>query len=531
MVARLRAWWRGWLLKMRFQTQLTLLSGMGLLVLALTITLVSSEFLNRRLERLALDLLSELTGRLADQSRLIFLGSPNLAVTYVAETALFPGVSTVAVLKPSAETWVASASTGCGLPPFSSHAGLSHPRLLKEDRHCWFFVAPVRLASDANPLTAPRESQLLGYLAVAWHKEPLLQVQSGLLILNGTVALILAVGISIGFQTVLRRLTAPLDRLARVIQRLRAGETGARTPVAGPAETREIGRTFNALLDDIERHRAELEHRRQQLERQQKELESLVAMRTQDLRAARDAALTAVRYKSEFMAAITHEMRMPLQSIIGYAREGQKALVFLEEDADAVVLDHLAHSLTIVRQASDDLLTRINQVLDLAALEAGKQDLKLDSVDLPVLLAEVVALLQPLSERNGNRVEVVFEGSRRATLDEDKTRQIVRNLLDNACKFTQAGLVLLEVTCSHDELVIEVADCGMGIPHNLFDLIFEPFRQADMSDSRRYGGTGLGLAITRSLCKLMGGTIAVNSTPGVGSLFRAVIPLPVLQTG
>ncbi len=530
MVTRLREWWRGWSTQTRFRTQLTLLSGMGLLVLAMTIALVSGEFLNRRLERLALDLLGALTGRLADQSRLIFLGSPNLAVTYVAETARFPGVSTVAVLKPSAETWVASANTGCRLPPLSNPTGLSHPRLVEEDRRCWYFVAPVHLPTEVSPLTAPRASQLLGYLAMAWHKEPLLQVQSGLLILNGTVALILAIGIGVGFQSVLRRLTAPLDRLARVIQRLRAGEIGARTPVAGPAETREIGHAFNALLDDIERHRAELERRRQQLERQRRELESLVEMRTQDLRAARDAALTAARYKSEFMAAITHEMRMPLQSIIGYTREGQKALVFLEEEADPVVISHFANCLGMVRQASDDLLSRINQVLDLAALEAGKQDLQLEIVDLPVLLEEVVALLKPLIERNGNRVEILFEGLHRTTLDEDKTRQIIRNLLDNACKFTRAGLVLVEVTCTRDELVIEVADCGTGIPHPLQDLIFEPFRQADMSDSRRYGGTGLGLAITRSLCRLMGGTIAVDSTPGVGSLFRAVIPLPVLQT-
>ncbi|HUM91621.1 MAG TPA: HAMP domain-containing sensor histidine kinase, partial [Candidatus Competibacter sp.] len=341
-------------------------------------------------------------------------------------------------------------------------------------------MAPVHLPTEVSPLTAPRASQLLGYLAMAWHKEPLLQVQSGLLILNGTVALILAIGIGVGFQSVLRRLTAPLDRLARVIQRLRAGEIGARTPVAGPAETREIGHAFNALLDDIERHRAELERRRQQLERQRRELESLVEMRTQDLRAARDAALTAARYKSEFMAAITHEMRMPLQSIIGYTREGQKALVFLEEEADPVVISHFANCLGMVRQASDDLLSRINQVLDLAALEAGKQDLQLEIVDLPVLLEEVVALLKPLIERNGNRVEILFEGLHRTTLDEDKTRQIIRNLLDNACKFTRAGLVLVEVTCTRDELVIEVADCGTGIPHPLQDLIFEPFRQADM---------------------------------------------------
>lgn len=530
-MTRPRERWRGWPARTRFHTWLAAMSGAGLLALASTVALVSGEFLNRRLDRLALDLLGELTGQLADRSRLVFLGSPELAGAHVAEIAAFPGVSNAAILKPSAETWVASSRAGCGLPPLAGSAGQSRPERVEEDRLCWYFVAPVRLETDASPLTAPRESRLLGYLAVAWRKEPLRQVQSGLLALNGAVALILALGIGVGIQYVLRRLTEPLDRLARVIQRLRAGETGARTPVAGPAETREIGRAFNALLDDIERHRAALERHRAQLERQRRELESLVEMRTQDLRAARDAALTAARYKSEFMAAITHEMRTPLQSVIGYAREGQKALVFLEEDADPVVLDHLARSLDIVRGAAGDLLARIDQVLDLAALEAGKRDLRLETVDLPALLDEVVALLKPLIERNGNRVEARFEGLRQVILDRDKTRQIVRNLLDNACKFTREGLVLLEVTCTRDELVIEVADCGIGIPADQLDLVFEPFRQADMSDSRRHGGTGLGLAITRSLCHLMGGTIVADSAPGVGTLFRAVIPLPVLQAG
>lgn len=301
MVTRLRERWRGWPTKTRFRTQLTLLSGVGLLVLATTIALVSGEFLNRRLERLALDLLAELTGQLADRSRLVFLGSPGLGSVHVAEIAAFPGVSNAALLKPDAETWAASANAGCGLSPPAGPIVPSRPERVGEDRLCWYFVAPVRLETDVSPLTAPRESRLLGYLAVAWRKEPLRQIQSGLLVLNGAVALVLALGIGVGFQYVLRRLTEPLDRLAEVIRRLRAGETGARTPVAGPAETREIGRAFNALLDDIERHRAALERHREQLERQRRELEALVEMRTQDLRAARDAALTAARYKSGFI--------------------------------------------------------------------------------------------------------------------------------------------------------------------------------------------------------------------------------------
>lgn len=112
-------------------------------------------------------------------------------------------------------------------------------------------------------------------------------------------------------------------------------------------------------------------------------------------------------------------------------------------------------------------------------------------------------------------------------LDGDKMRQIIRNLLDNACKFTREGAVLLAVRSAADRLTIEVTDSGIGIPADQLDLIFEPFRQVDMSDTRRYGGTGLGLAITRNVCHLLGGTITVTSTLGRGSCFRVVIPLPV----
>jgi signal transduction histidine kinase len=100
-------------------------------------------------------------------------------------------------------------------------------------------------------------------------------------------------------------------------------------------------------------------------------------------------------------------------------------------------------------------------------------------------------------------------------------------LLDNACKFTHDGAVRLRVCAGNGVLSIEVVDSGIGIPQDQLKLIFEPFRQVDMSDTRRYGGTGLGLAITKNVCQLLGGAIAVDSTPGVGSRFRVEIPLPI----
>lgn len=509
-----------WLAIGSFRRQLALVFSVGLLSLALAISLVSSEWLSDRLEKLALTLLGELTGQLAKASRVIFLGSPDVAGARLTEMATFPGVQQAVLLKPTTETWVVSDRAGHRWPALSGSEWQVRSTLTHENQRTWYFAAPVRLEADVTPLATFNESQLLGYIRVAWRKEPLIVLQRGLFILNGGIALSLAIGISVGLLYFLRRLTDPLNQLVSVMRRLRQGEAGARAIITGPTETREMGQMFNALLD-------ELEQQRTALERHQKELESIVTLRTQDLRAARDAALTATRYKSEFMAAMTHEMRMPLQSIIGYTQMGQKELFFLEDEADPIILGNAAKYLRIVLSASDELLSRINQVLELAALEAGKREMKLNVVDLPLALDQVVSIIKPLAEGQHNRLDVIYQGPAHVEIDEDKLQQIVRNLLDNACKFTKSGMISLKVCHANDVLTIVVTDSGIGIPANQLDLIFQPFRQADMSDTRRYGGIGLGLAITQNVCQLLGGTITVESTPGVGSRFQVEIPLPI----
>jgi len=497
----------------RFQRQLNALSSLGLLGLALAITLTSSLFLMARLESLALVLLGEVTVQLANESRLVFFESAASALERANQMAAFPGVGQAALFKPDARLWAASsaASRWPALP--LDPAAETRVALMFENRDYWYIAAPVRTgAVDLSPMASRAEAQLLGHVALAWRKGPLSDLRAWLFALNGGIALMLAAAIIVAFQRLSRRLTLPLVELAGVMRRLQTGDGSARAAIAGPEETREIGRAFNALLERLEQHRAVLE--------------SEVSMRTHDLIAARDLALTADRYKTAFLATMSHEMRTPLQSIIGYTRESENQLKFMEEDADPVILDTLAGNFGIVLKSAKELMLQINQVLEITALEAGKRDVSPKWIDLSDLVAEVVSALRLNAEQSGNRMEVTCTGSERVEIDDDKLRQILRNLLDNACKFTQDGKVSLAVRADAGGVTVDVTDTGIGIPADKLDLIFEPFRQVDMSDARRYGGTGLGLAITKSLCQLLGGTITVASTPGAGSCFHVEIPPP-----
>lgn len=499
-----------------FRRQLLLVAAAGLLGLALAISLVSSGLLNWRLESFALAHLAQLTDQFGAESAFAFLtGDRALALERATRIAAFPGVRAAALLKPDAETWAASAAAG--QEKIATHSGAWQDRLALagEDRDCWYFTAPVRTsATTLSPLEVQAyPSKLLGFVQVAWRKAPLSEIRFWLLALNGLVALTLALGVIGLFQVFLRRLTDPLGDLVGVMCRMQAGEEGARASVAGPAEIREIGQVFNSLMARLEQHRAALE--------------SAVLVRTLELREARDAALTAARYKSEFMAAMTHEMRTPLQAIIGYTQAGLHEQQFLEDSADPEILGTMTDYARIVLGAAAELLLRVDQVLELAALEAGKREVRLESVDLPALLARVMDLLKPQAERNRNVVRLRHDGQRRLQIDSDLFGQVVRNLLDNAIKFTHDGEIALVVHCAADALTLDVVDSGIGIPENQLRAIFEPFRQVDMSDTRRYGGTGLGLALTKNVCQLLGGTIAVDSTPDRGSRFRVAIPLPV----
>jgi hypothetical protein len=233
----------------------------------------------------------------------------------------------------------------------------------------------------------------------------------------------------------------------------------------------------------------------------------------------------ANQHKSAFLASMSHELRTPLNAIIGYSE-------MLQEEAADLAQEAFLPDLRKINTAGKHLLELINAVLDLSKIEAGKMDLFIESFDVATLTTEIAAVVQPLADRNGNRLEVRCDpGTGEMRADLTKVRQALFNLLSNACKFTERGAVTLaatqEASDGGDRIAFTVSDTGIGMTEEQVGRLFQEFTQAESSTSRRYGGTGLGLALTRRLCRLMGGDVAVESAPGRGSTFTMRLPVVV----
>jgi PAS domain S-box-containing protein len=243
-----------------------------------------------------------------------------------------------------------------------------------------------------------------------------------------------------------------------------------------------------------------------------------------ELDKAREAAEIANRAKSQFLANMSHELRTPLNAIILYAE-------LLRDEATDRGLEDLLPDLKKIHGAAKHLLALINDVLDLSKIESGKLELMLETFDVPAMIRDVVTTIEPLAQKNANRLLVHCpEDVGRMRADLTKVRQSLFNLLSNACKFTEGGTVRLEVACQPSDggcFTFRVADTGIGMTPEHLGKLFKPFSQVDPTATRRFGGTGLGLAITRHFCEAMGGDITVESQPGVGSTFTIRLPAVV----
>ncbi|WP_218139842.1 response regulator [Loktanella fryxellensis] len=288
-------------------------------------------------------------------------------------------------------------------------------------------------------------------------------------------------------------------------------------------ELEEQGRALKESATRLEEQQIELEQTNAQLEEQAQEL----ARQRDDLERANgdiqhkaQEVARASRYKSDFLANMSHELRTPLNSSLILSK------LLADNPDDNLTPEQVKYAQTI-QSSGNDLLSLINDILDLSKIEAGHVEIHPEPVSLERLVGSLRRMFDPLAQDKGLTltVEVAADAVPVIQTDAQRLEQVLRNLLANAVKFTARGGVTLRVKPVSDRrIMLSVTDTGIGIPEDQQRHIFEAFHQADSTISRKFGGTGLGLSISRELVRLLGGTLHVESNPGQGSTFSIVLP-------
>lgn len=242
-----------------------------------------------------------------------------------------------------------------------------------------------------------------------------------------------------------------------------------------------------------------------------------------ELLKAKEAAERASHHKTTFVSHISHEVRTPLNAVILYAE-------LLLEDVKDAGQDQFIPDLQKIHGASRHLLSLINDILDLAKIEAGKMELALEEVVVADLARETLEAVLPLAQAHGNHLEVDLDPAVESIHNDPlRLRQILMNFMGNACKFTDKGTVRLKVEAlPGQQVAFRIQDTGMGMTPEQQSRLFQAFSQADATIAKRHGGTGLGLSISAQLCRMMGGTLEVESEQGKGSTFTIRLPRRVV---
>lgn len=314
-------------------------------------------------------------------------------------------------------------------------------------------------------------------------------------------------------MAVARTITRPIRVAVRVAEQVAAGDLDAKFEITSRDETGHLLAAIRSMTGDLRELYASMEDK---IRARTSELQ----LANEELLLARVAAEEANKTKSAFLANMSHELRTPLNAIIGYSE-------MLQEDANDKGDLEPVEDLKKIEAAGRHLLGLINDILDLSKIEAGKMEVYVESVDIEALVNEVVSIVRPLAEKNGNCLEVNFQDDDLGVFssDETKVKQCLLNLMSNANKFTSNGRVTISVARDAGGCVIfTVSDTGLGMTQEQLGRLFQAFSQADASTTKRFGGTGLGLAITKHFCTALGGDISVKSIPGAGSTFQIRLP-------
>ena len=296
----------------------------------------------------------------------------------------------------------------------------------------------------------------------------------------------------------IRSTNASLTRMKRGVERFGSGDLTYRIDEQRDSgEIGDLARTFN-------------------------EMSTKLQVAIEEMNTARADADSANAAKSMFLANVSHELRTPLNAIIGYSEMLQDEL----GDGTDIDREQFHHDLATIIFSGKQLLTLINDILDLSKIETGKMQVSREVFSPAGLLVQVCDALSPLLAQNKNRLSLDIDKNSMRDINNDrgKLQQIVTNLFSNACKFTKEGEITVSASMTAQSLIIAVSDTGIGMTQAQQDRVFDAFTQAEANTGLKYGGTGLGLAIVREFCTMLGGSISLESEPGKGSVFRVTLP-------
>jgi signal transduction histidine kinase/CheY-like chemotaxis protein len=312
-------------------------------------------------------------------------------------------------------------------------------------------------------------------------------------------------------------LARPIYKLTGAVFELSQGEWGVQVPATHSDEIGVLASTFNQMSESLKKSKEELEQYARNLEDQ-------VKARTLELEIQTERAVQADRLKSQFLANTSHELRTPLNSIIGFL--GLILDGYCNDEKEQKEFIQNAHA------SAKHLLSLINDVLDIAKIEAGKLELELEDVDLKALFEEVNSLSRVQAEQKKLKMSFVCEDEfvPNVYTDLGRLKQVMLNLIGNAIKFTDKGSITIRTIVQKEKgnVLIQVEDTGIGVPPEMQEKVFEKFSQADSSATRKQGGTGLGLTITKTLVEMMGGKIKLESL-GMGKGSRVSFTMPISQ--
>ncbi|ECT8581229.1 two-component sensor histidine kinase BarA [Salmonella enterica subsp. enterica serovar Mbandaka] len=403
-------------------------------------------------------------------------------------------------------------------------AGAPFPRRLSVDRHGDIMILRTPIISESySPdesaiADAKNTKNMLGYVALELDLKSV-RLQQYKEIFISSVMMLFCIGIALIFGwRLMRDVTGPIRNMVNTVDRIRRGQLDSRVEGFMLGELDMLKNGINSMAMSLAAYHEEMQHKHNIDQATSDLRETLEQMEIQnvELDLAKKRAQEAARIKSEFLANMSHELRTPLNGVIGFTR------LTLKTELNPTQRDHL----NTIERSANNLLAIINDVLDFSKLEAGK--LILESIPFPLrnTLDEVVTLLAHSSHDKGLELTLNIKNDVPDNVIGDPLRlqQVITNLVGNAIKFTESGNIdiLVEkraLSNTKVQIEVQIRDTGIGIPERDQSRLFQAFRQADASISRRHGGTGLGLVITQKLVNEMGGDISFHSQPNRGSTF------------